>query len=451
MSEIPDIVDFLRELPGFDALDDTLLGKCARNIEIAYYRKGDDILAVGTENRSLHIVRTGAVELRNEEEEMMARLAEGDCFGFPSLMNNTPARQHSVALEDTLIYHLGGEAFAEARQKNSEFDTFFIRSLSDRLTTKPPPTTFRGAAGQTALSLVRRGPVSIGPDATIREAAEKMVAERVSSILVSDGRGMRGIITDRDFRARVVAPGLSFDGPVTDVMSRDPISIDGSVHAYEAAMVMMQNNIHHLPITDDVELVGMVSRSDFMRFETEHPFYLVSDIGKQTTVEGIVALSKRIPALIIGQMESDATGEQLGKFITTITDAITRQCLKIAEAQLGSPPCDYAWVALGSQGRLEQSGKSDQDNALLLSDSVPADADEYFAAMAKIVNDGLNDCGYVYCPGEVMAVNPKWRQPLAVWKRYFHRWITVPEEKALMHANIFFDLRCVSGSRKLVD
>ena len=108
MSEIPDIVDFLRELPGFDALDDTLLGKCARNIDIEYYRKGDDILTIGTDNRSLHIVRTGAVELRNEEEEMMARLAEGDCFGFPSLMNNTPTRNHSVALEDTLIYHLGG-------------------------------------------------------------------------------------------------------------------------------------------------------------------------------------------------------------------------------------------------------------------------------------------------------------------------------------------------------
>ena len=450
MSEIPDIVDFLRELPGFDALDDELLGKCARNIEIAYYRTGDDILTIGTDNRHLHIVRTGAVELRNEEDEMMTRLAEGDCFGFPSLMNNSPARNHSIALEDTLIYHLGGEAFAEARQKSSEFDTLFIRALSDRLTMKPPPTTFRGAGGQTVRSLVSRGPVSIGPGATIREAAEKMVAERVSAMLVSDGHGVQGILTDRDIRARVVAAGLSCDLPVTDIMSKNPISIDGEAHAYEAAMVMMQQNIHHLPITVDDELVGMVSRSDFMRLETEHPLYLVSDIGRQKTVEGIVELSKRIPALIIGQIESDANGEQLGKFITTITDAVTRQCLKIGEEKLGSPPCDYAWVALGSQGRFEQSAKSDQDNALVLADSTSGD-DEYFAALAKIVNDGLNDCGYVYCPGDVMAMNPKWRQPLGQWKEYFRRWITVPEEKALMHANIFFDLRCVSGNIKLVD
>ncbi|MEJ2256034.1 MAG: putative nucleotidyltransferase substrate binding domain-containing protein [Woeseiaceae bacterium] len=451
MTEIPDIAQFLKGLPGFDHLDDAAITTCAKSIDIAYYRQGDDILTIGTDNQSLHIIRSGAVELLNENDELVTRLAEGECFGFPSLMRNTPARNHSVALEDSLIYHLEGAAFARARRASPGFDTCFIRALSDRLTMLPPPPTFRGAAGQTVRSLVKRGPVSIGPGATVRQAAEKMVAERVSAMLVSDGEGVQGILTDRDIRARVVAAGLSGDYPVTEIMSRDPISIDGDANAYEAAMVMMQQNIHHLPITAEGELIGMVSRSDFMRLETEHPLYLVSDIAKQTTVEGIVELSKRIPALIIGQIESEANGEQLGKFITTITDAVTRQCLRIAEGQLGPPPCDYAWVALGSQGRLEQSAKSDQDNALLLSDETVDANDEYFAAMAKIVNDGLNDCGYVYCPGEVMAVNPKWRQPLRVWKGYFHRWITVPEQKALMHANIFFDLRCVAGNQKLVD
>ena len=134
-----------------------------------------------------------------------------------------------------------------------------------------------------------------------------------------------------------------------------------------------------------------------------------------------------------------------------ITDTVTRQLLRIAEAEYGPPPCDYAWVALGSQGRFEQSAKSDQDNAMVLSNDATEADDAYFAALAKVVNDGLDACGYVYCPGDVMASNPKWRQPLRKWKRYFHRWITVPEEKALMHANIFFDLRCVAGTHELVD
>ncbi len=451
MKEIPEIAEFLRGLPGFDRLDERLLAACARNVEIAYYRRGDDILTIGTENRQLHIVRSGAVELRNESGEMMTRLAEGDCFGFPSLMNNAPARNHSVALEDTLIYHLRGEAFARARQENSDFDTLFIRALSDRLTMQPTPTTFRGVSGQTVRSLITRAPVWIGSDASIREAAQKMVSDRVSAMLISDGKGVLGIVTDRDIRERVVAADVPHDTPVTEVMTRDPMTLNAGAHAFEAAMVMMQANIHHLPITSRGKLIGMVSRSDFMRLETEHPLYLVSDIGKQTTVKGVVEACRRMPALVIGQIESDTTGEQLGKFITTITDTVTRQLLRIAVAELGTPPCDYAWVAMGSQGRFEQSAKSDQDNALVLSDETTDSNDTYFAAMAKIVNDGLDACGYVYCPGDVMASNPEWRQPLGKWKEYFHRWITVPEEKALMHANIFFDLRCVHGSTKLVD
>jgi len=451
MKEIPEISQFLRSLPGFDDLDDHHLEDCSKNIEIAYYREGDDILALGSENHQLHVIRSGAVELRNEAGELMTRLAETDCFGFPSLMNNAPVGNHSVAIEDTLLYHLDGEAFARARHACTEFDTLFIRALSDRLTMQAAPQAFRGGTGATAGSLVVRGPVSIEAGTTIREAAQEMVSQRVSSLLIMKDGGLSGIVTDRDIRERVVAAGLAFDRPVTDVMTPEPTTVHGDADAYEAAMVMMQENIHHLPVVDADRVIGMISRSDFMRLETEHPLYLVSDIGRQMSVEGVVSACRRLPALIAGQIETDASGEQLGKFITMITDAVTRQLLHIAESELGSPPCTYAWIALGSQGRFEQSAKSDQDNALVLSNQASEADDKYFAAMAKLVSDGLDACGFAYCPGEVMASNPKWRQPVDGWKARFHNWITVPEEKALMHANIFFDLRCVAGDSALVD
>ncbi|MBT8092346.1 MAG: CBS domain-containing protein [Gammaproteobacteria bacterium] len=451
MNEIPEIVRFLKGLPAFDKLEDAEIGLAAKSIEIAYFRKGDDILTIGNMNHYLHIVRSGAVELLNESDEMMTRLAEGECFGFPSLMNSAPIRNHSIAIEDTLIYHLKGEAFSQLRRRNTHFDTWFIRALSDRLLSQPQATSFRGVSGTSVRSMIGRPPVTIDRTASVRLTAEKMVAERVSAMLITDQSDVCGIVTDRDIRARVVARGVSGDAPVTEIMSPSPITLDAEAHAYEAALVMMRHHIHHLPITSDDKLIGMIARSDFMRLETEHPLYLVSDIGRQTTAAGVVAACKRLPGLIIGQIESDANGEQLGRFITTITDTITRQLLRIAESDLGEPPCDYAWVAMGSQGRSEQSAHSDQDNALLLADVATKADDEYFAAMAKVVNDGLDACGYVYCPGDVMASNPKWRKPLKQWKKYFHRWITVPEEKALMHANIFFDLRCVSGSGALVD
>ena len=451
MNELPEIVRFLKRLPEFDFLGDAELDHAARSVNVAYYRQGSDLLTIGKPNNELHIIRSGAVELRNEDGDLVTRLAEGDCFGFPSLMNAAPVRNHSRAIEDTLVYHLEGKAFETLRRSDERFDRFFIRALSDRLLNQPQTTNLRGATGSTVGELVVRAPVTIDAAATIRETARRMVEDRVSAMLITERGETIGIVTDRDIRSRVVAQGMDVDLPVSQIMTESPIMLDAASHAYEAALVMMQRNIHHLPVTDDGTLIGMVSRSDFMRLETEHPLYLVSDLGKQTTPEGLAEVCSRLPGLVVGQIESDANGEQLGKFITAITDTVTRQLLKIAEAELGPPPADYAWVALGSQGRHEQSAKSDQDNALILDDGVTEADREYFQRLATIVNGGLDACGYVYCPGDVMAKNPTWCQPLSQWREYFHRWITVPEEKALMHANIFFDLRAVYGNATLVD
>ncbi len=451
MKEIPEVARFLRGLPGFNYLDDALIEACARAIRIAYYRKGENILTIGEDNGQLHIVRSGAVELLNSDAELITRVAESDCFGLPSLMNDAPVRNNSAAIEDSLVYQLDRETFSAARRASSDFDTWFIRALSERLLTLPAAPALRGASGVTAGSIVGRAPVMIDSTASVRAAATRMVDERVSSMLIMDETGVCGIVTDRDIRSRVVATGLSTGRPVAEIMTPSPITLDSQAHAYEAALLMMQHQIHHLPITSGRDLIGMVSRSDFMRLETEHPLYLVGDIGKQSTAEGVSGACARLPGLIVGQIDSDAGGEQLGKFITTITDTVTRQLLRIAETKLGPPPCGYAWMALGSQGRFEQSARSDQDNALVLANEAQAKDDAYFLAMAEIVNDGLDACGFAYCPGEVMASNSKWRQPLRQWEQYFHKWITVPEEKALMHANIFFDLRCVSGDAGLVD
>jgi CBS domain-containing protein len=151
-------------------------------------------------------------------------------------------------------------------------------------------------------------------------------------------------------------------------------------------------------------------------------------------------------------VESNATAHSIGHVISSVGEAITCRLLQLAEQQLGPPPVPYAWLAAGSLARGEQTALSDQDNCLLLSDDYnSAQHGEYFIALSRFVSDGLNDCGYVYCPGDVMATNPEWRQPLAQWKRYFDRWIEQPEPKALMLSSVFFDLRLIHGEQNLLD
>jgi len=452
MNELPDITRFLASLPPFDVLDDDALRRAASKIEVIYFSAATDIVTPGANNDRLYIVRSGAVELRDADDTLERRIDEGECFGFPALMRQRPARRRAVTIEDTLVYALSADAFQAMRKASSDVDTFFINALSDRLLQTSATNRFQHELATAVGTLVKRPAVTADASSSIRDIAERMVRERVSSMLITDADGrVSGIVTDRDIRSRVVAVGRDTAEPVLNIMTADPIVLDADAHAFEAALTMMQHDIHHVPVTRDGEPAGMVSRSDFMRLETEHPLYLVGDLGRQSSADGLVTVCERLPDVIAQQIDAGANGEQLGRFITTVTDTVTRRLLNIAESELGPAPCDYAWIALGSQGRCEQSAKSDQDNALVLAEAVDDDGDRWFAGLAKVVNDGLDACGYVYCPGDVMAGNPKWRMPLDGWQQTFHRWITVPEQKALMHANIFFDLRAVAGNAAFVD
>jgi CBS domain-containing protein len=137
--------------------------------------------------------------------------------------------------------------------------------------------------------------------------------------------------------------------------------------------------------------------------------------------------------------------------LTTLNDAVTRRLIGLGLQQLGPPPAPFAWLAFGSQARAEQSIKTDQDNGIVYADDAPPGADAWYAALARIVCDGLDACGYPYCPGKIMAITDEWRQPLSGWLQHFRTWAAVPDPEAVLRISIFFDLRAVYGDQPLAD
>jgi len=196
----------------------------------------------------------------------------------------------------------------------------------------------------------------------------------------------------------------------------------------------------------------MITATDLTEHHSTSAVFIAGEIHKQDSVEALRASSRRVGDLQRNLAAADATAYATGQVITAVTDALTTRLLQLAEARLGPPPVEYAWVAAGSQARGEQTAKSDQDNFLILDDAYDAARHgAYFEELARFVCAGLDACGYVYCPGEMMAQTDTWRQPLKVWKRYFRKWIEEPEPKALMLTCVFFDLRIVHGQPALVD
>ena len=206
-----------------------------------------------------------------------------------------------------------------------------------------------------------------------------------------------------------------------------------------------------MPVLDEGRIAGMIPATDVTEQHTTSAVYLAGDIHKQTSVEALVAAAAKVKVLQKNLAAAGASAYATGHIVTAITDALTSRLLHLGEAKFGPPPIDYAWVAAGSQARSEQTAKSDQDNCMILDDAYDEAAHgAYFKSLATFVCDGLDACGYVHCPGEMMAMTDQWRQPQRVWAGYFRRWVDTPEPMALMLTCVFFDVRVVAGRKALL-
>jgi CBS domain-containing protein len=309
-----------------------------------------------------------------------------------------------------------------------------------------------GLVATPVCALIRREPVTVPPTVSIREAAILMREKRVSSVLIVERNQLFGIVTDRDLRNRAIADGLETDGPILDIATVAPLTTDLRTTAFDALLLMARNNVHHVPVMDGSRVAGMITATDLTEQHTTSAVFLAGEIYKQSSVDGLQQASTRIRQLQRNLAAADATAYATGQVMTAMTDALTTRLLQLAEAQFGPPPIEYAWVAAGSQARCEQTAKSDQDNCLFLDDAYDeARHGEYFKALSTFVCSGLDACGYVFCPGEMMAMVDTWRQPQRRWRQYFRRWIEEPEPKALMLTCVFFDLRPVYGRSVLLD
>lgn len=465
--ELLEIRQHMGRFPPFDALSDDLLDEIAGEVEVAYYRAGSEILTLDQEMHDLAYIRSGAVEVHRRNGDLHNRLGEGDIFGQFSLLGNHRVRFPAQALEDTLIYFLPDALFQRLCTEDEHFADF-VELERPRLESAVEHHKKQNNMMITRVrKLLSRYPVMVEASTTVQEAARQVGDSGASAVLVLDTPGdnprytlrdseerawqVRGILTDSDFR-RLVAEGRAPDTPVGEIVGDRLVAIQSDESVHEAMLTMLRNNIHHLPVMHRRHPVGIVHLSDIIRHETHSSLYLVSNIFNQSSAEGLAKLAPDVRAAFVRMVEDGADSRMIGSALSTIGRSFTRRLLELAEETLGPPPVPYCFMAMGSMARNEQSLVTDQDNALVLDDAFDPNAhDAYFLEMAKIVSDGLHTCGYTYCTGDIMATNPRWRQPLSVWKGYFQDWIRDPTPERLLHSSIFFDLDAVYGENVFVE
>ncbi len=434
--------DFLATVHPWDALPPAALESVASAFRAEECDAGDIIYRVGERLDGLYVIRSGEIAITDESGGELSRLGPRNAFGERGLMRDGIARTTARATVHTELLVLPAGRFRALTDSDEGLRDFFARARPAHV--RPP-----GLAETRVAALMTAEPATIGPEATIAEAARIMRDRHISSLMVVEVGALQGIITIRDISGRVVASGIDPSRPVTEGMTANPVSLPPDAIGSDVLHLMMERGIGHVPIVGDGGLAGIVTQTDLTRFQAESSAEIIGDAAHTPDVAGLARVTDRIPQLLAQLVGAGNRHEVVTRLITDVADAVTRRLLKLAEADLGPPPVPYLWLACGSQGRREQTGTSDQDNVLMLSDEATAAHDSYFAALAQFVSNGLDACGYVFCPGEMMATNPKWRQPVAVWRRYFRGWIEKPDPMAQMLASVMFDLRPIGGDPSL--
>jgi CBS domain-containing protein len=462
---------FISGLVPFTFLPEEEISRIAAAISIINYPKDTMLFIQGQSNLEyLYIIKKGAAERyfeENDNKTLRGMLAEGDMYGGISmLMNNSVAIRTLRVTEDSYFYILPKEIFLDICRVYESFSDYFTDTFGKRMLDRSyaeiiagnlrPPEISHEFFNQPVERIVNRELVYCDHEMPIQAAAAVMRQHKTSSIFIRDANGdFVGVVTDNDLRNKVTATGYDILKPVSDIMSSPLVTISHQALIFETMMEMMQKNIKHVAIKDsNDQVMGVITNRDLLVAQGQSPFFIVREISQARFVNQVVQIHHQVPQLIQSLIQTGAKAQNVTRFLTTVSDTILHKLVEFAIDEMGPPPARFVFMVLGSEGRKEQTLKTDQDNAIIIEDLPDKEAEEamsYFMSFSEKVCGWLDDVGYEFCKGGVMAKNAQWCQPLKVWKKYFRQWIHTAEPEALLQASIFFDFRSAYGDNNLVD
>lgn len=459
-------LDLLRQHAPFDRMDEASLLYLAAQLKLAYYAKGRVILeprhgAV----RTLFIIQRGLVrgDLSAESLPQPGELefGEGECFPLGAVADNRPTAYTYTAAEDSFCYETGAEVVAELMQRSPVFHAFhtqYANSLLQRsyaaLQSDYAQLTVSQQPMHTALrELIRREPLACAPEASLQSALQAMQRGKTGSIvIVSPGAAPLGIFTERDLLKRTAAGDIDLAQPIERYMTRALHTLPATASGAEAAMLMVKWGIRHVLVVEDGKLIGVVAERDLFALSRLSMRAIADSIDIAQDFKDLKTAAGGMRRLERNMLAQGVGTENLTQLIATLNDKLGCRAIELQSAWHELAGIDWCWIALGSEGRREQTFATDQDNGIIFRDERPAaEVRELLLPFAQAVNRVLDACGFPLCKGDIMAGNPEWCLSLAEWQAKFSSWMRSPEPKALLNSTIFFDFRALWGNAELAD
>ena len=317
-----------------------------------------------------------------------------------------------------------------------------------------------GAVGLTTplRHLALRSPVTVPPTAPLAGALRLLDATNAEALVVTDPatRIPLGLLTLRDVLRRVAMAGLSgseLEQPVAALMTGGLVTLPADANIHQATVLMVRRRLHRVVLTEsDGTLYNVVSQGELHGLQGAGSEDLVQAIIDASDVPTLARLAGEVRRFAARRLTEGVGAEALCQWNSALNDMIALQVLDVVEASHDVPIVPWCWLVFGSEGRLEQTLVTDQDNGIIFHAENDAEATalrERFLPFAKAVNAALDACGFPLCKGNIMAGNPQWCLSLDEWKSVFANWVMEARPEALLNATIFFDFRPLFGAEEL--
>ena len=466
--------EFLKTSAPFHLLPDDVIEATAGLLQEVTYHKDGIIYKQQTSNlKGVEIIVKGEYESFFYDSSQNKRLVEiygrGFCFGGISmLLNEKKCLRTIVVKKGTVVYTLGRKYFKNLCQAYEPFFQYFISEFSRRMLDDEFAHFYKNSSSfeqhyttpdqlfsKRIESIEYRQIVSCNEHLPVFEAAKQMAQYKLSCLFVkSDAGKLIGFITDITIRDKVVVKQLPYDTMVRDIMDNPLVSINSNAYVYEIILQMFRNRTRYLLIEKDGEYIGFITRNKLLSEQGQSPLVFIQSVRQAVSLDELKRKWEAVPELILQLLNKGVHTEIVNQLIATVSDTIAVKIIETVIKEMGPPPAKFVFMVLGSEGRKEQTLKTDQDNAIIYEDKANEQRElvrEYFLKFATTVSDRLNHVGFVYCTGGYMAQNPKWTHSLSHWKRNYDSWMAESVPETVIQFSTFFDCRFLYGEASILE
>lgn len=443
-----ELKSFIKNIKPFDNLHDYELDELSNGLDIVYFKENQTILKSDEKPKFLYFVIKGVIQ-EKDNEEIISVYSTDEYFDPISLIEGR--EKHTfITSQESICYALPRDIFLKVMYQNEKVERYFFTSIADKLNNSNQNEQKKKLL-DFAMSKVEdaylQKPTYIDETETIHNTVKILVENNIQAILVKRKDGEVGIVTDSSFVKKVALKRMDLDGPVSQITTYGLKSIELSDFLFNAQLKMAKYNLKRLIVKNENEIVGLLDIVSLSSFFASHTHSTSMLIEEAITVEELKEASSKFIRTIRALYEKGVKVRYISKLISQLNEKLFAKLFKLtAPQELFENSC---LIIMGSEGRGEQILRTDQDNALIISDRCSLKESE----IEKFTVDftaHLVEFGYPPCDGNIMLSNPYWRKTSSEFKKAISNWIHEPNEEKFMHLAIFYDAKAVAGDKELL-